>query len=64
NPQPQRLIVWLQQEFKSKRTLEKIKTAILKFRHDWVKVYEYSAEFNRLNGIVQVTDKTKRLLIM
>ncbi|KAG4101834.1 hypothetical protein H8356DRAFT_1383031, partial [Neocallimastix lanati (nom. inval.)] len=47
DPQPQRLMDRLLKEFKSERTLEEVKTAMLKFRHDWGKAYEYLSEFNR-----------------
>ncbi|KAG4083623.1 hypothetical protein H8356DRAFT_1064736 [Neocallimastix lanati (nom. inval.)] len=48
DPQPQRLMDRLLKEFKSERTLEEVKTAMLKLRHDWGKAYEYLSEFNRL----------------
>jgi len=41
DPQPQRLMDRLLKEFKSERTLEEVKTAILKLRHEWGKAYEY-----------------------
>ncbi|KAG4094404.1 hypothetical protein H8356DRAFT_998497, partial [Neocallimastix lanati (nom. inval.)] len=47
DPQPQRLMDRLLKEFKSERTLEEVKTAMLKLRHDWGKAYEYLSEFNR-----------------
>ncbi|ORY20200.1 hypothetical protein LY90DRAFT_634010 [Neocallimastix californiae] len=46
DPQPQRLMERLLKEFKSERTLEEVKTAMLKLRHDWGKAYEYLSEFN------------------
>ncbi|KAG4107442.1 hypothetical protein H8356DRAFT_886662, partial [Neocallimastix lanati (nom. inval.)] len=48
DPHPQRLMDRLLKEFKSERTLEEVKTAMLKLRHDWGKAYEYLSEFNRL----------------
>ena len=51
-------------EFKRERTLEKVKTAKLKLRHEWGKAYEYLSEFNRLSRILQLSDKTKRLLLV
>ncbi|ORY21669.1 hypothetical protein LY90DRAFT_515973 [Neocallimastix californiae] len=64
DPQPQRLMDRLLKEFKSERTLEEVKTAMLKLRHDWGKAYEYLSEFNRLSRILQLTDETKRLLLV
>jgi len=54
----------LQKEFKSERTLEEVKTAMLKLKHEWGKAYEYLSEFNRLSRILQLTDSTKRLILM
>ena len=41
DPQSQRLMDRLQQKFKSERTLEEVKTTMLKLRHEWGKPYEY-----------------------
>jgi len=41
DPQPQRLMDRLLKEFKSERTLEEVKTALLKLKHEWGKAYEY-----------------------
>ncbi|KAG4105178.1 hypothetical protein H8356DRAFT_925646 [Neocallimastix lanati (nom. inval.)] len=64
DPQPQRLMERLLKKFKSERTLEEVKTAILKLRHEWDKAYEYLAEFNRLSRILQLSDETKRLTLV
>ncbi|ORY10374.1 hypothetical protein LY90DRAFT_518706 [Neocallimastix californiae] len=64
DPQPQRLMDRLLKEFKSERTLDEVKTAMLKLRHDWGKAYEYLSEFNRLSRILQLMDETKRLLLV
>jgi len=64
DPQPQRLMDRLLKEFKSERTLEEVKTAMLKLKHEWVKAYEYLSEFNRLSRILQLSDETKRLLLV
>ncbi|KAG4102851.1 hypothetical protein H8356DRAFT_930147 [Neocallimastix lanati (nom. inval.)] len=63
-PQPQRLMDRLQQKFKSERTLEEVKTTMLKLRHEWGKPYEYLNMFNRLSRILQPTEETKGLLLM
>ena len=64
DPQPQKLMERLQKEFKSERTLVEVKTAMLKLKHEWGKAYEYLSEFNRLSRILQLTDSTKRLVLM
>jgi len=63
DPQLQRLMDRLLKEFESERTLEEVKTAMLKLKHKWGKAYEYLSEFNRLDRILQLTDETKRLLL-
>jgi len=40
DPQPQRLMDKLLKEFKSERTPEEVKTAMLKLKHEWGKAYE------------------------
>jgi len=54
----------LLKEFKSERTLEEVKTVMLKLRHEWGKTYEYLSEFNRLSRILQLSDETKQLLLV
>jgi len=64
DPQPQRLMDRLLKEFKSERTLEEVKTAMLKLTHEWEKAYEYLSEFNRLGRLLQLSDETKQLLLV
>ena len=64
DPQPQILMEKFLKEFKSERTLEEVKTAMLKLRHEWGKAYEYLAEFNRFSRILQLSDETRRLLLV
>ena len=63
DPQPQRLMDKLLQEFKSERALEEVKTTMLKLRHEWRKAYEYLSEFNPLSSILQLIDETKKIVI-
>ena len=37
---------------------------MLKLKHEWGKAYEYLSEFNRLSRILQLSDETKRLLLV
>ena len=64
NPQPQRLLERLLEEFKSERPLAEVKNQMLKLRHEWGKAYEYLAEFNRLSRILQLPDTTRKLLMV
>ena len=64
DPQPERLMEMLRTEFKDYRTEDEVKNAMLKLRHKWGKAYEYLASFNRLSRILQLTDETKKLLLM
>ncbi|ORY20617.1 hypothetical protein LY90DRAFT_516641 [Neocallimastix californiae] len=64
DPQPQRLMDRLLKEFKSERTLKEVKTEMFKLRHEWDKAYEYLSEFNRFSRILQLSDETRRLLLV
>jgi len=61
DPQPQRLLERLLEEFKSERPLAEVKNQMLKLRHEWGKAYEYLSEFNRLSRILQLPDTTRKL---
>jgi len=61
DPQPQRLMDKLLQEFKSERTSEKVKTVMLKLRHKWSKAYEYLSGLSR---ILQLSVKIKSPLLI
>ncbi|KAG4101384.1 hypothetical protein H8356DRAFT_932751 [Neocallimastix lanati (nom. inval.)] len=61
---PQRLIDRMLQEFKCERTLEEVKTTMVKFRHKWGKADELFYEFNILSRILQLSEESKRLLLV
>ena len=60
----QKVETYLNQQIAESREKEEVKTAMLKLKHEWGKAYEYLSEFNRLSRILQLTDETRRLLLV
>ena len=60
----QKVQTYLNQQIAESREKEEVKTAMLKLKHEWGKAYEYLSEFNRLSRILQLTDETRRLLLV
>jgi len=64
DPNENRLLEQLRNEFPSMFSDEYCKTSLLKLRHDWGKAYEFKAEFNRLSTVLNIDDTEKKILLM
>jgi len=62
-PQSVRLMVWLKQGFKSKRTLEEVKIVMPTLSHEWGKVYVYLSEFNLLSKDPAALRRYKKAIV-
>ena len=63
NPDPERLLKKLEEEYSSERDLEDVKNLMLRLRHDWGKAYEYLSEFNQYSRILKLDELHKKLVL-
>lgn len=62
-PDPEELLLKLEEEFRNERNRDDVKTMMLKLRHEWGNAYEYLVEFNRLSRMLNLSEEVKKLVL-